>query len=198
VKILDEIRDPRVRKILVFIVYALVAFLLVGLLNSLGVLKVFGVEQMPSIAQAHKKNPCATVRPERSRRACEYDHGMYGHASSRQTYPRHFKRLALRAHTRYVRHHPGKAALSNAAWWSAFKSSDSCIAYYAARSKCPADGVTANKKWMNQTVRIVDTCGGFLLIAYFATASGGFTTRAALGTGSGCFWGVVTGFNIWD
>jgi hypothetical protein len=43
VKILDEMRlDPRVLKVLVFVVCALVAFLLVGVLNSLGVLDVFG------------------------------------------------------------------------------------------------------------------------------------------------------------
>jgi hypothetical protein len=157
--------------------------------------KAFGVEA---------KGPCADVRPESSRMACRYDHG---HTRARQTYPAHFVRLAKRAHRRWERHH-SKVALTGAqlemratTWWARVSGNfDSCIAYYAARSRCPAEGLAENKRWMNHVTDITLTCGSSTLLVFFA--SGGPADPpgamvAVMGTGGVCLFQNVIHWGIW-
>ena len=121
------------RTTIVVIIVVAVAF---GILIALVSQKAFGV---------NGRSSCGSVRPVSSRMACQYDHGDYGRARSSEHYPAHFVRLAERAHRRWDRHH-AKVALTSkqlqmraTTWWATFVSRDDRrIAFYAAKSKCPA------------------------------------------------------------
>lgn len=129
----------------------------------------------------------------------QYLDGDYGHAHQ-TTYPAHFVALAKAGYRDWYIHHgkaksvapPTQSEIN--AWWQDFKANDDCIAYYAAKSRCPANGDSGNQPWMNDVTEFGLVCGGGVAVAALAPA----VTPVIMWSGGGlCGWGFVVHWSIW-
>jgi hypothetical protein len=131
-------------------VFATICLVTALILTLLAWTNAFGAERQRSV--------CGSVRPEPSRIACKYDHGLIGHSHGKVWYSATVKhKLIARhaAHTKVV-----ETAAMKASWWDHFKDGIKC-AYYGASTlnaiKCA--GATMGQ-YVKDITRWSFVCGG--------------------------------------